>query len=603
MKLSVNPEEQVLTDLVNALIYEDFMGLRERSVLIRDQQAVMERTGLPLAEGEGLLSYAAGAGQTLCFRVKQDDRFQSYRLSGPPLLLVTEGEAGKAVRRLGADELMRFLAMGVAEGTFPNLEGFCEELRLAVEQTALSLQAPFQLDTRQGAVDLIQSERYAALRDRPFHPTSRVKNGWDADDYSTYGSEFGHAFGLDWVAVKAEWVRMGCGPGEQVYSELLTASEQESLHHSLKEQGVSPADHCLIPVHPWQMKHVIPHVFARELAERIIIPVESGMGKFIPSSSVRSLIPVHNPTVNVKVPIGVYALGALRIMPPRYLENGVKGQKLVEFLCARDPQLAPSLAVCNEEKWMAFTDPNDDPFADKPGHLGCLVRRYPQEILEADVVSPMSAFAVVTKQGESPLIAHMLKQRQETDGRALFRDICHAFIERAIWFAKVGVLPELHGQNVVLLFKQGQLQQLLLRDHDTVRLHPSWMERAELPPVPYTVKPNTRNTLILETPADFLSYFQTLGIQVNLASILEAFVTCGVLTEDEGWRVIRQAIVRALAQPGPAEVMGEMNQVLLAQEHWPVKEIIAPLLRRQGSGGGSMPSGLGKIANPLRWEG
>ncbi|MGX9706513.1 IucA/IucC family protein [Laceyella tengchongensis] len=611
MKLSDTPhaarkadaEKQVLTDLVNALIYEDFMGMRSRSVLLRDPQEVLDQAGMTLAEAEGLLAFPLRDGRTLHFRVISDSRFQSYRFSRPPILLAGPEEGETGVRLLEMDEYVRLLAEEAEDGPFPNLAGFCDELKLAVEQTILSSQASTALETTRGIVSLRESERYASLRDRPFHPTSRVKNGWDKDDYSLYGSEFGQVFGLDWVAVRNDRVRRGDGGKAPLYTELLTADEQERLLRSLQAKGLSPADYCLMPVHPWQMKHVLPRVFEQELAEQVIIPVASGLGQFTPSSSVRSLIPLHNPTVHVKVPLGVYALGAIRIMPPRYLENGVKGQKMVERLCAGDAQAAPSVAVCDEESWVAYTAPGEDPFADKPGHLGCLVRRYPQTMLEADVVCPMSALAVFTKRGEAPLIEHLLHQRQETDGRALFRDICQAFIGRAVWFAKVGVLPEMHGQNVVLLFERGQLKQLLLRDHDTVRVYPEWMERAGLPPVPYTVKPNTRNTLILGTAADFVSYLQTLGIQVNLASILQAFAACGWLSEDEGWLVIRQELERAIKQEAPAGVMAEMAEVLLEAEHWPVKEIIAPLLRREGSGGGSMPSGQGSIANPLRWEG
>lgn len=594
-------EEKVLTDLMNALLYENFLDLRDRGVIVQDQEIAKELTGLSLDEKECLFSYPLNSSKTLTFRVYRNERFRSYRISRLPVLVVEQRAKQKSVQSIQAVEVMRLLTEDLPPDTFPNLKGFCEELHLSVEQTALSLKEPIQLKAKSPTVGLIETERFAALRDRPFHPTSRVKNGWDASEYQIYSSEFGRSFGLDWAAVRNEYLRQGACM-DDLPQRLLAENEQEILLRSLEEKGLSAEDYTLVPVHPWQMKNVISNVYERELAEQIVVPVASGLGKFIPSSSVRSLIPVRHPTVHVKVPIGIYSLGALRIMPPRYLENGVKGQKIVEHLRSREPELANQLIMASEEKWLAFTDPNDDPFADKPGHLAVLLRHYPEEIQEADAVLPMSALSVYPQRGKSPLIELLLQQGGGQDGRELFREICKQFIQTAVLFAKFGVLPELHGQNVVLLFRQGKLKQLLLRDHDTVRIYPNWMNLSGVPAVPYTVKPNTRNTLILESAEEFLSYLQTLGIQVNLASILEAFVKGEYLAEDEGWMMIREAIRQAIRDHVSPGLQAEMKKILLEAEYWPVKQIIGPLLCRVGSGGGSMPSGQGKIVNPLRWE-
>ncbi|SEN05335.1 IucA/IucC family protein [Lihuaxuella thermophila] len=592
-------EEKVLTDLMNALLYENFLDLRDRGVIVQDEETAKESTGLPLAEHECLFSYRLNSSRSLSFRVYRDARFGSYRVSRLPVLMIEQRGNRKSVRPIQAVEVMRLLAEERLDA-FPNLNGFCEELKLSVEQTALSLQVPIQVKAKGATVDLTEAERFAALRDRPFHPTSRVKNGWDASEYQRYSSEFGCSFGLDWAAVWKEYVRQGAGM-DDLPQRLLSEDEHALLLRSLEEKGLSLDDYTWMPVHPWQMKNVISTVFRKELAEQIIVPVVADLGTFTPSSSVRSLIPVHNPTVHVKVSIGIYSLGALRIMPPRYLENGVKGQKIIEYIKSREPELTDRLIVACEEKWSAFTDPKEDPFADKPGHLACLLRQYPAEIQEADAVLPMSALSVYPMQGKSPLIELLLQQGDE-EGRQLFREICKQFIETAVLFAKYGVLPELHGQNVVLLFQHGKLRQLLLRDHDTVRIYPTWMKRSGVPEVPYTVKPNTRNTLILESAEEFLAYLQTLAIQVNLASILEAFVKGNYLTEDEGWRMIRESIEGAIRNYVPADLQAGMTKILLEAEEWPVKQIIRPLLCRVGSGGGSMPSGQGKIVNPLRWE-
>jgi siderophore synthetase component len=165
------------------------------------------------------------------------------------------------------------------------------------------------------------------------------------------------------------------------------------------------------------------------------------------------------------------------------------------------------------------------------------------------------------------------------------------------------VLPELHGQNVVLLMRRGKPERLLIRDHDTLRICPDWMKRAGVPEISYVLKPGTRNTLVLPSLEELLAYLQTLVIQVNLASVMEAFVKGGHFTGDEGWSMVEEILRDELARIESPELAEEARRVLLLAEDWPMKEIIAPLLRRQGTGGGSMPSGMGRIANPFRRSG
>ncbi|WP_261863485.1 IucA/IucC family C-terminal-domain containing protein [Psychrobacter sp. JCM 18900] len=40
---------------------------------------------------------------------------------------------------------------------------------------------------------------------------------------------------------------------------------------------------------------------------------------------------------------------------------------------------------------------------------------------------------------------------------------------------RLGFAPEMHGQNIVIVLKDNRFTSLLLRDHDSVRIHlPCW---------------------------------------------------------------------------------------------------------------------------------
>ena len=44
----------------------------------------------------------------------------------------------------------------------------------------------------------------------------------------------------------------------------------------------------------------------------------------------------------------------------------------------------------------------------------------------------------------------------------------------------------------------------------------------------------------------------------------------------------------------------QITTLLFTADTWPFKRILLPLLQQQGSGGGSMPSSIGTIANPMK---
>src|SRR5690606_3533363 len=123
-----------------------------------------------------------------------------------------------------------------------------------------------------------------------------------------------------------------------------------------------------------------------------------------------------------------------------------------------------------------------------------------------------------------------------------FEELCAVIVELSLRCFRLGVMPELHGQNVLLVVRAGRVEGLLLRDHDTLRTHAPWLEAHGLQEPAYVLKPGTSNTLTLETPEALLGYFQTLAVQVNLYSIAEALSRSHGVELEAAWRGLRDAI-------------------------------------------------------------
>ncbi|SMO90293.1 IucA/IucC family protein [Melghirimyces algeriensis] len=575
----------ILQDLINAMFVEDLFGLAEKGRLL-DEPVAWEGD---LKQGESWYEYRVSTDQQIRFRVVRSPIRKQLEFSRLPVLLIEKDR----VTQIDAVELLRLLLQ--QKGPFPNGEGFLNELQLAVQHQGLAQKAWQQFkESSPRPWSFLWTERLASMRDRPFHPTARAKTGWTDEDYQTYSPEFGQSFGLSWIAVRRDHIRTG-GEGDRMDTLLSPPDTDHLVAEEMRRKGISREHWVPVPLHPWQSDHILGSLFKQEIQQGIILPLLDDIGSYHATSSLRTLIPESTETVHLKLSLGVGSLSALRILPPRYLENGSKAQATMTEILRKDPVLQLLVQLCDERDWCAFHSSRDDLFEDRPGHLAAQIRRYPEGLLNGSEVFPvpMSALAV---QGSIYRLGLPIHDR--TSVLRLFRSICDGLIRMVLRFASWGVMPEVHGQNVLWIFRQGVPEKMVLRDHDTLRIYPPWMKAAGIQPPQYTVKPGTPNTLILPDPEALLAYFQTLGIQVNLFAIADAWSRDWEIEEEVFWREIRESIERVIDKEA-FSVSEFFRDILLHTETWPFKTILTPLIQREGTGGGSMPSGMGSIPNPL----
>lgn len=649
-KVPVAPDEdrrqtegEVLGSLVDALVAEDLFGFRSRGRI----GSVAGALYLPLTGDERHVQVGLG-GDVVVFRARPAAALQPYRLSRPPVLLLAPDSGGPIP--LTARELLAIVVTGLTERQPANLDEVLDGLDLAVTHGAVLLGAPWSWGRVRAAVrpTLLDWEALTALGDRPFHPTGRARHGWDQARYRRYSAAAGSPFALDWVAVRRDHLDSGAvdrlaealevarsaGAGgtrrgrSSPFPErdpspadaLLSADERAMLESAMAAADVDGGDHAILPVHPWQHAHVLPELFAGEWRSGVCVPVATGLGSFRPTASTRTLVPAvaagdegngEAPTpVHVKLPVGISTLGAARLLPPRYLANAARAQALLEAAASRHPALDGRLHVCDEQAWWAFAPPGDGGarYDDKPGHLGCVLRVWPDGVGAGpgeDLV-PLGALGVmVAADGSAPGIARLIADRGDDPSSpaaalAVFDDVTRVVSEIALACFGLGFMPELHGQNAVLACDAGRVTGVVLRDHDTVRLHRPWLGAAGLPDPRYDVKPGAPNTLWSRSPEELLGWFQTLTVEVAFHAIARALVSAYGIDEETLWRrlgdVVRAARAGVDLGPEAAEIT---DRQLFHAASWPTKLVLGPLLARVGSGGGSMPSGTGRAGNPF----
>ncbi|MGP4016171.1 IucA/IucC family protein [Saccharopolyspora sp. 5N708] len=571
--MGVEPAELVMRDLIDALLQEDLV---EFGTCVEPDQP----EGL---DGAQWCRMKVPTGWLSC-RVRPGGRLQRYRYATGPVWYAVDGAPPRSI---SPPELLL-----AACGEFAAADDAAEDVRASVAHAAALLDQRAGLDLAPQAGELLAGERLSATRNRPFHPTARAASGWSAAELTCFGPMRAEPLGLDWVAVRRDRLRFGGGPDSQRMSELiLDPAAHQELEDVLAHTAAVTDEFLAVPVHPWQFDHVLPTQFTGELASGAVIPLVRGLGRFHPTASIRTLTTAPETARHVKLPLGVATLGATRLLPPRYLANAERAQESMRELTDRDPVLRRRVLLCDERIWCGWHDPADE-FGDRPGQLAAQVRVYP----ELDGLAlPMAALAA----HEWGVLAPVLSQRFDPVG--FFRQLARAFCEVGFGFLRHGVLPELHGQNVVVTLRGGTVDRFVLRDHDTLRLYPRWMRAAGTRDPRYVIKPGAPQSLRLDSAEALVGYFQTLGLQVNLYGIADALCRHFGLAEEALWSQLRAAVLDCLP-PLPKPVAEVLRARLLDAAMWPSRTVLGPLLSQGRAAGVSMPAGTGSVPNPLLGE-
>jgi staphyloferrin B synthase len=596
------PSDLVMRDLIDTLIQENLAAFASRG-----QPDPSALSGATVQPGERWCRIDLPTGW-VCFRARATGALQAYRLSRPPVWYVMSGDAQP--RCLQPDELLALLIVGypgaIAEA--PHGPQVCADLRLAVQHTAVILAGRTRLTSaRPCPGELITGERLAATRNRPFHPTARAAIGWTARELDRYGPMRQQPLGLDWVAVRRDRLRHGCATAsDRLHELLLTEVGRQQLAAAVRHAGLYLDDVQPLPVHPWQFEHVLPTAYAGELARAEVVPLSRGLGEFHPTASLRTLATVAEADLHVKLPLGVTTLGAVRLLPPRYLANGERAQHTMQQLIDRCAVLRRRVQLCDERIWCGWRHPSGaDEFADRPGHLSAQLRRYPTGLFDdpARLVLPMATLAAHEWAVLGPVIwppGSASAGRNDADVVGFFGRLAEAFCELGLAFLRYGVLPELHGQNVVVVLHGGAVDRFVLRDHDTLRLYPGWMAAEDVADPEYQIKPGAAQSLYLPSAEALLGYLQTLGFQVNLYAIADALSRHYGIDERVLWAQLRDAVADTLARLAlPSRVADVVRRELVHAQTWPSRLVLGPLLRQGRSSGVSMPAGTGQVPNPL----
>lgn len=602
MNFTTMAADRVMQDLVDCLLAEHFFGTEPLNLTA--PAADQPFTGLSaeqrIWEWRGSILVALRPGITQVWE----------KVPGTPVL----GRENGQLTELSPEAFMTQVLAGMTDRYQDNEKGFAlflDVLRTSVRQTELSLAHRVnseRLLEKSNADFFLTMEQWASLRDRPYHPLAKAKQGLNDAEYQHYQAEFARPVALNWVAIDRTLLQCGDGVtdlAQQSPAEyLLPFALHAGLQHEMQQRGIHES-HIALPVHPWQFDHVLQAQLGDAFAKGDCQRLDFTDGDFFATSSLRSMTPCFNSADYLKLPMAIYSLGASRYLPAVKMINGGLSEKLLRQGLEKDETLQQKLHLCDETKWWAFMPPDATLFDEAPRHLAAMVRGYPPALLEDKDTRliPMAALGTPLPGSNQHFFDDWMAYRQLPANAAsvmtLFRELAHSFFDINLRMFRIGMLGEIHGQNAVLVWKAGHAQGLLLRDHDSLRIFVPWLERNGLADPAYRLKKGHANTLYHERPEDLLFWLQTLGIQVNFRSIIETLALVYALPERGLWTAMGEVLNELIDTIDfDPEARAMIKQQLFEAPHWPQKLLLTPMIERAG-GPGSMPFGKGHVVNPF----
>ncbi|CAO4180527.1 IucA/IucC family protein [Methylorubrum aminovorans] len=302
----------------------------------------------------------------------------------------------------------------------------------------------------------------------PYHPSFKARTGFSLEDHRRYGPEAAAPFRLEWLAIRRDTIALA-GPGaEAAFWRAELGGEWDVLAERLGAAGHALDTHALLPVHPWQMRRLEEDALQPWLAEGRAVALGIAGPRYVASQSLRTLHNHDDPSAaSVKLALAVVSTSSLRILDPHFVLTGPALSDWLAEIVAADPALRKHVTVLRE--YAAALADRGGPLA---GHLAAIWRESPR-LAPGEAAVPFNALSVCEADG-SPFVAPWL----ERYGRDAWLDRLVAVAVLPVWhlLAAHGVALEAHGQNMILVHREGWPERVILRDfHESAEYAPDFV--------------------------------------------------------------------------------------------------------------------------------
>ncbi|MCF6523933.1 IucA/IucC family siderophore biosynthesis protein [Streptomyces sp. JJ36] len=399
--------------------------------------------------------------------------------------------------------------------------------------------------------DLGYAELEGHQTGHPWLVANKGRLGFSAVDAERWAPEARTPRRLPWIAVHRDravyrGVRALAEP-DRLYAQELGPATRGRFEAILRAQGREPADHLLLPVHPWQWDETIVPLFAADLARGAIVPLEADDDVRLPQQSVRTFLNAGRPDRHtVKLPLSVLNTLVWRGLPTERTLAAPAVTSWVHALRDDDPFLRDDCRVIllGEVASVAVPHPVYDALPQVPYQyrelLGCIWREPLGPRLDHGERARTLAALLHTDPSGRALTAELV-ERSGLPPTVWLRHLFAALLPPLLHFLyRYGIVFSPHGENAVVVFDTDDVPvRLAIKDFvDDINVS------AEPLPEHAGMPEEVRAVLLTEDPS-FLTQFIHAGLFVGVFRYLAPLCEeqLGV-PEDDFWALVREEIRR-----------------------------------------------------------
>lgn len=311
----------------------------------------------------------------------------------------------------------------------------------------------------------------------PYHPCYKSRIGFTPQQNRSYGPEFQPDIRLFWLAAHCDeliWnVEDRCGWHRFLEKEL-AREDRERFRGQLKSLGLRVDDYACIPVHPWQWSY-LQEKHSELFANHRLIPLGYGSDRYRPQQSIRTLTCVSGEgRGDVKLSLGIVNTSSMRHLTVQSTVAAPAVSAWLQKVADADPYLRESrLILLHEYAGISF------PAAG--GALGAIWRENVHRYLEpGEEAVPFFTLTAIEAAG-MPFIAPWITRygMGAWFGQLLRRCV----IPTVHLLVAHGIVLESHGQNMLLVHRDGLPERVALRDfHEGVEYYEPFLASPEWVP-------------------------------------------------------------------------------------------------------------------------
>ncbi|WP_431945568.1 IucA/IucC family protein [Actinacidiphila sp. bgisy167] len=410
-----------------------------------------------------------------------------------------------------------------------------EELDHSVASLALSRAGAADAAQAHGSRDggvrppSLASYEQGVVDGHPYHPCCRSRPGFSVAEQLAYGPEHRPVVALDLVAVPAA----------------------ECLVAGVWPDRFRDGDRLLLPVHPWQTRHILPALGVRPYAEAAV-PAR-------PLMSVRTLAP-RGGGPHLKTALSMRMTSSVRDISARSVTDSAPLSGLLDELARR---LGPGTLHITRNLGAACAVVGGEAVPD----LAAILRESPAGFADpaaGESVLPVAALTGRPAAGGPPLLRSLLAAAAPgppPDGAAWLTAFAGLALPALLRLLSWGVALEAHGQNLlVVLDRHARPLRLVYRDLADVRISPARLARHGV-----RVPPMGRG--LSDDPAVLHSKLYGSLVATTFGSLVSALGEGHRPTEARLWDAVRTEAVRAFdAHPTTADALADRAALLRAPE-------------------------------------